>query len=280
MAARELRVSPGSVTRRVMLLEQSLGVKLLNRDTRKLSVTEAGARYYSFAKRILAEIKTEEFEIGRAHKELDGTLRVVVSKSFGNLHMGQAIADFVARYPKIHVSLDVNDTSLRSLDPIESGFDLAIRLGEPAESRMLSQRVATTRWIACASPDYLKREGEPKTPEDLTRHNCVSHHIYMADGVWKFRDARTIRAVKVEGSTETNSVIVSRQIVLNDLAIALLPSYCISDDIRSGRLRHILKDYALPSQTIRALYPPGGLMPAKTKLFISFLKDRFKALEI
>ena len=280
MAARELRVSPGSVTRRVMLLEQSLGVKLINRNTRKLSVTEAGARYFTFAQRILSEIREEELEIGRTQKEPDGPLKVVVSKSFGNLHMGQAVADFVVRYPKIRVSLIVNDVSLHSLDPIECGFDLAIRLGEPAETRMLSQRVGTTRWIACASPGYLKRAGEPKTPEELSRHNCIHHHIYMADGVWKFRDARTVRSVKIDGSATTNSVIVSRQIVLNDLAIALLPSYCISDDIKSGELRQILKDYTLPSQTIRALYPPSGLMPVKTKLFVGFLKERFKELEI
>lgn len=280
MAARELRVSPGSVTRRVMLLEQSLGVKLINRNTRKLSVTEAGARYYTFAQRILTEIREEEIEIGRTTKELDGPLKVVVSKSFGNLHMGQAVADFVARYPKIRVSLIVNDASLRSLDPIECGFDLAIRLGEPTESRLLSQRIGTTQWIACATPDYLKNHGEPKTPEDLTRHNCVHHHIYMADGIWKFRDARNTRSVKIDGSATTNSVIVSRQIVLNDLAIALLPSYCVNDDLRDGRLRQILKDYSLPSQTVRALYPPSGLMPAKTKLFIGFLKERFKASEL
>jgi DNA-binding transcriptional LysR family regulator len=280
MAARELRVSPGSVTRRVMLLEQSLGVKLINRNTRKLSVTEAGARYFTFAQRILTEIREEELDIGQSRKELNGPLRVVVSKSFGNLHMGQAVADFVVRYPKIRVSLIVNDVSLRSLDPIECGFDLAIRLGEPAETRMLSQRVGTTRWIACASPSYLKAKGEPKTPEELSRHHCIHHHIYMGDGVWKFRDARGGRNIKIDGPATTNSVIVSRQIALNGLAIALLPGYCVSDDIKSGKLRQILKNYTLPSQTIRALYPPSGLMPAKTKLFIGFLKERFKALEI
>jgi DNA-binding transcriptional LysR family regulator len=280
MAARELRVSPGSVTRRIMLLEQDLGVKLINRNTRRLSVTDAGARYFTFAQRILGEIRQEEQEIGQAGKELDGPLKVVVSKSFGNLHMGQAVADFVARYPKIRVSLIVNDASLRSLDPIESGFDLAIRLGEPAETRMLSQKVGTTQWIACASPGYLKTYGEPKTPEDLAGHNCVHHHIYMADGIWKFRDARSTHSVKIDGMAATNSVIVSRQIALNDLAIALLPTYCVSDDIKSGALRHVLRTYTLPSQTIRALYPPGGFMPAKTKLFIGFLKERFKEFEI
>jgi DNA-binding transcriptional LysR family regulator len=280
MAARELRVSPGSVTRRVMLLEESLGVKLINRNTRKLSVTEAGVRYYDFAHRILAEIREEELEISQIGKELNGPLKVVVSKSFGTLHMGQAAADFVASYPKIRISLIVSDVSLRSLDPIETGFDLAIRLGEPADTRLMSQSVGTARWIACASPIYLKMEGEPKTPEELSRHNCIHHHIYMADGIWKFRDVRSVCSVKINGSATTNSVIVSRQMVLNDLAVALLPSYCISDDIKAGKLRHILKNYTLPSQTIRALYPPGGLMPAKTKLFIGFLKERFKALDI
>lgn len=280
MAARELRVSPGSVTRRVMLLEESLGVKLINRNTRKLSVTEAGARYYSFAQRILTEIRTEELEIGQAGKELNGPLRVVVSKSFGTLHMGQAVADFVVRYPKITISLIVSDVSLRSLDPIETGFDLAVRLGEPSETRLLSQGIGTAQWIACASPGYLKKKGEPRAPEDLSEHNCIHHHIYMSDGNWKFRDARIVRSVKINGSATTNSVIVSRQMALSDLGIALLPSYCISDDVKTGKLRHILKGYTLPSQTIRALYPPGSFMPAKTKLFIGFLKERFKALEI
>jgi DNA-binding transcriptional LysR family regulator len=280
MAARELRVSPGSVTRRIMLLEQSLGVKLINRDTRKLSVTQAGERYYTFASRILAEIHEEELNISRTGKELNGPLKVVVSKSFGNLHMGQLAADFVVRYPEIRVSLTVNDASLNSIDPIGSGFDLAVRLGEPADTRMLSQKVGTAQWIACASPAYLVENGEPSKPGDLERHNCIHHHIYMGDGIWKFRDARSTHNVKIDGPATTNSVIVSRQMVLNDLGIALLPSYCISEDIKSGALRQILKNYTLPSQTIRALYPPGGFMPAKTKLFIGFLKERLKDYEI
>jgi DNA-binding transcriptional LysR family regulator len=274
-AARDLGISPASVTRRVLLLEESLGAKLLNRTSRKLSLTEAGRRYYGFAERTLAEIRREEMEIRAVTHGLEGSLKVVVSKSFGALHMGQAVAAFITLYPKVRISIIVSDVSLNSLDPIDLGFDLAIRLGEPRNSRLIVQRIGTANWIACASPSYLGGNGEPRAPEDLIRHICVTNPLYPPDGKWTFHSGQSKSEISVAGSVTTNSVIVARQLVVSGLGIALLPDYCCSDDLASGVLRQILPDYSLPPQAIRVLFPRSALQPRKVKLFVDFLRDRF-----
>lgn len=276
VAARELGVSPASATRRVMLLEQRLGVKLLSRNTRKLSVTAAGKRYVAFATRILGEIRQEEFDIGRMNHDVDGPLKILVSKSFGNLHMGQAVADFMAVYPKIRTSIVVSDVSLTSLDPIQGGFDLAVRLGEPKASRLFGRSIGVAEWVACASQEYLDRNGEPRTPEDLERHTCITHQIYLPNGIWKFQSGKTLQSVKVSGHASTNSVMVARHLTLNGLGVSLLPTYCIANDLKTGGLKRILKPYTLPAQTIRVLYPHSKMQPKKVRLFIDFLKARFK----
>lgn len=275
-AARELGLSPASITRRVSALENDLGVKLINRTTRSLSLTETGRNYVAFAERILAEIRQEEGKLARLRREPAGILRVIVSKSFGSLHIGQAVADFVSLYPDVQVSVVVSEASLGSLDPVAAGFDLAIRLGDPPNSRLLARRLGSAKWFACASPEYLDRHGAPHTPADLLGRPCIGHTKYFPNGTWTFESHDLgPQSVNVLVTTITNSVLVGRQLSLKGAGICLLPDYCIAEDLCSGALRRILAEYALPEQTIRAVYAADPYQPQHLKRFVAYLASRF-----
>ena len=276
LAARELKTSPASITRRIASLEERLGVKLVNRNTRRVHATEAGKRYLSLAQRVIDDVSREELLISRMGKDTDGHLKVLVSKSFGNLHMGGAVGDFMSRYPGIETSVIVSDASLSSLDPIDGGFDLAIRLGEPSASGLFSRSLGDAKWIACASPVYLAASGAPASPDDLGAHKCIRHEMYLPRA-WDFSRGGEKVSVKIKGHVSTNSVIIARDLALAGLGIAVIPTYCIGDELSKGRLRQVLPAWRLPGQTIRALYPHSRLQAKKVKVFVDFMRDRFKS---
>lgn len=276
LAARELKTSPASITRRIAALEERLGVKLVNRNTRRVNATEAGLRYLALAQRVIDDVSREELLISRMGQETDGHLKVLVSKSFGNLHMGGAVGDFMSKYPGIETSVIVSDATLPSLDPIDGGFDLAIRLGEPKASGLFSRSLGEARWILCASPDYLDHAGMLRSPEDLGAHKCIRHEMYLSRA-WEFSKGAEKVSVKIKGQVSTNSVIIARDLALSGLGVALVPTYCIANELSSGRLRQVLQDWRLPGQTIRALYPHSHLQARKVKVFVDFMRNRFKA---
>lgn len=277
LAARELHTSPATITRRIAALEESLGVKLVNRNTRSVSATDAGNRYLALAQRVLDDVHREELLISRMNRETDGPLKVLVSKSFGNLHMGGAVGDFMSMYPGIETSIIVSDASLPSLDPIEGGFDLAIRLGEPKASGLFARSLGEAKWIACASPTYLAKAGTPHTPADLSHHKCIRHEMYLSKA-WEFAKGLEMQNVKIKGQASTNSVIIARDLAISGLGVSLVPTYCITDELKAGALVQVLSSWKLPSQTIRALYPHSRLQATKVKVFIDFMQKRFRAL--
>ncbi len=275
LAARELNTSPATITRRIAALEESLGVKLVNRNTRSVSATDAGKRYLALAQRILDEVNREELLISRMNRETDGPLKVLVSKSFGNLHMGGAVGDFMSRYPGIETSVIVSDASLPSLDPIEGGFDLAIRLGEPKASGLFARALGEAKWIACASPAYLAKAGAPEHPADLSDHRCIRHEMYQSQA-WGFTKGSEKHVVKIRSQASTNSVIIARDLAISGLGVTLIPTYCIRDELKTGALAQVLPLWKLPSQTIRALYPHSRLQATKVKVFLDFMQKRFR----
>lgn len=275
LAARELNTSPATITRRIASLEESLGVKLVNRNTRRVSATDAGKRYLALAQRILDDVNREELLISRMNRETDGPLKVLVSKSFGNLHMGSAVGDFMSMYPGIETSIIVSDASLPSLDPIEGGFDLAIRLGEPKASGLFARSLGEARWIACASPAYLEKAGTPSSPADLSRHKCVRHEMYQSKA-WEFIKGSEKHVIKIKSQVNTNSVIIARDLAISGLGVTLIPTYCINNELKTGTLVQVLSQWKLPSQTIRALYPHSRLQATKVKVFLDFMQKRFK----
>lgn len=278
-AADAMGVSRAIVTKHVMQLEKELGARLINRTTRRFSVTEIGQDYVAFCQRMLEEMSEQDALIGRLQAEPRGELKVLTPKSFGSLYLGNIVSDFMALYPDIHVTLILSDTSMRYLDLIENGFDLAIRLSAHVDSSLMARRIGALSWVPCASPDYLARHPAPRAPADLAEHVCLLHTKH-ADGVWRFR-GRKAKAeeatVKVAGPIATNSVMVLRQVALNGKGIALLPTYCIGPDLTSGALRQVLPDHGGPDESIYVMFPHRHLIPVKIRLFIDFVAERISA---
>ena len=275
-AASQLGLSRAIVTKHVMQLEKQLGVRLINRTTRRSSVTDIGRGYYDFCVRVLAEMADQDALVSRLQEEPRGELKVLAPKSFGSLYLGNIVAEFMALYPEIRVSLMLSDVSLHALDLVEHGFDLAVRLHSASDSSLVTRRIGTFHSLLCASPAYLAAHGEPATLEDLARHKCLLH-TRNADGVWLLENAAGESPVKVTGAMVTNSVMVLRQVARNGLGIALLPTYCIGPDLARGILRRTLAAYTSRLEPIYVQFPHRHLLAAKVRLLIDFLAARISA---
>jgi DNA-binding transcriptional LysR family regulator len=278
-AASEIGVSPGLVTRRLQQLEADLGVRLISRTTRRLSLTEAGDRYYKFCSRILKEVHEEEGALRLLQQEPVGRLSVIAPMSFGIMEMGKVVTAFMQAYPDIQVTLIIGDSGRRSFDPGEYGADVIIRFTQPRDSTLYARRIGTMSWIVCASPSYLRKNGVPKKPGDLVRHSCLVTARPFENGVWKFGGPSGIQTVKVSGVVSPSSAITMRYMVLDGAGIALLPAFCVAEDIRKRRLVPILASYSVPNQPICAYYPHARQQPMKMDLFLRFIEARFKAAD-
>jgi len=280
-AADQMGLSRAIVTKHIMQLEKELGARLINRTTRRFNVTEIGQDYVVFCQRMLEQMSEQDALIGRLQEEPRGELKLLTPKSFGSLYLGNIVSDFMALYPDIHVTLILSDSSMRYLDLIENGFDLAIRLTSHVDSSMMARRIGALRWVPCASPDYLARHSAPSSPADLAEHNCLLHTKH-ADGIWRFagqgpgKGKGAGETVKVHGPIATNSVMVLRQVALNGKGIALLPTYCIGPDLANGSLRQVLPNHAGPDEAIYVMFPHRQLVPTKIRLFIDFIAERIK----
>lgn len=275
-AASDLGISPSIITRRIRDLERSLGAKLINRTTRRLSVTDIGQRYFLFSSRLLKEIHQEEREISRLQEKPYGPMKVVSSMSFGMMEMGKIVSAFMHDHPGIEVSLVIGDNHRRAFEADDSDADVIIRFTVPKDSGLFMQRVGTMPWITCAAPAYLKRTGRPHVPVDLKQHSCLVTNTRFGDGVWKFDGPSGPTQVTVTGPVSPNNAIAMRYMVLDGAGIALLPVFCVAEDIRSGRLNEILKGYRVADQPVYAFSPHNQPQPEKVRLFIDFLKNWFQ----
>lgn len=275
-AASELNVSPGVITKRVMQLEHMLGAKLLSRTTRRLSVTEIGQRYYKFCDRILREMRQEEAEIIRLQRQPYGELKVVAPMSFGIMQMGRLVASFMEKYPQVQVNLTIGDGMKGALDPLEYGTDVAIRFAVPRDSSLYVRVLGKMRWVVCAAPSYLRMRGAPRTPADLAHHPCLVTHTHYGDGVWHFRGPDGAKSIKVTGPVSPSNAITMRYMVLEGAGIAMLPTFCVGEDLKNGSLSRILGEWSIEDLPICALYPHATDQPKKVKLFVDYLADTLK----
>lgn len=275
-AADQLGVSRGVVTKHIAKLEQNLGVRLLNRTTRQLRVTEIGQAYLEFCGRALREIEEAESTLARLQDEPRGTVKVVSSKAFASINLGDLVGEFSIRHPSIEISALVVDSAMDQVKLIENGIDLVIRLTRPLESSNVIRRVCQMHWIACASPHYLRRTGIPRTPQDLRRANCLVHTRLNPDGIWRFHQGDEETTVKVSGSIKSNGVLVLRGSALAGAGIAMLPNYCVVEDIVAGRLVRVLPDFESPIDEIFLLFPYRRSIPKRVRLFIDFLVEKLR----
>ncbi len=271
-AARGLGLTRSAVSRQIAGLEDRLGARLLNRTTRRLSTTEAGAVYYEHCARILAEAAAAE----RAVADLDGTprglLRINAPMSFGQSHLGPAIAEFLAAHPAVRVELMLDD---RVVDLVGEGYDVAVRIAELPPSTLVARRLAVNHRVLCAAPAYLARAGRPRRPEDLARHACLGYPYMTTGNDWRFRGPDGPVTVRIDGAISANNGDVLRQMGLAGLGILLSPTFIVGDDLRRGALVPLLEEWADADTGIYAVYPHSRHLSPKVRAFVDFLAARF-----
>jgi DNA-binding transcriptional LysR family regulator len=275
-AAQRLGLSRAATSKHVLQLEERLGARLLNRTTRRVSVTAAGQRFYEQCRRILAELDEAERSASELHNEPRGELRVIAPTNFGLADIGTAIADLIAAYPHLRINLTMND---RVTDPIEAGYDIAISVGMPrgTSSSLIVRKLNTVHRLLCAAPDYLKRRGTPRVPEELIGHDCLSYSYVEVPDEWHLVGSDGERVVKVSGPIVTSHRHVLRTAAVRGFGIAYGPIDFFRDDLAAGRLKRVLPDYQLPEATIYAVYPASRQLSAKVKVFNDFMTRHFAA---
>lgn len=273
-AADKMGQARSVVTRQIAYLEQKYGVRLLNRTTRKLSMTDAGRAFYERVRPILAEVADLELSLQAEGQRPSGRLRVSAPVSFGILHLGPAIAEYLQRYPDVIIDLDLND---RVVDLVEDGFDVAVRIGPLLDSSLVARPLAPQQLLVCAAPSYLARHGTPRTPEELKQHRCL-HYAYASTGnEWHFEKDGATHLVRVNAALRANNGDVLRTASLAGHGIILQPEFLVGDDVRAGRLVALLPDYAHTPISMYAIYPHRRFLSPKVRSFVEHLEDRFGA---
>jgi DNA-binding transcriptional LysR family regulator len=271
-AAHRLGISKSAVSAHVQRLEERLGIRLLNRTTRRLSVTEAGAAYYRHCARILAEAAAAEQVASALQREPRGTLRISAPDSFGSMHVAPAVAAFLKRYPELSIDITLSPAHVNL---VEEGLDLAIRIGALEDSPLVVRKLAPSRLVVCAAPAYLKEHGTPHEPGDLAEHNCLCTNLLPWGDEWRLVGKRGEVRVAVNGSFRSNSAEMLRAALLDDIGIAILPSWAVFEPLRSGALRRVLDAWEPPASTIYAVYPGNRLMSMKVRAFVDHLARCF-----
>ncbi len=271
-AARALGMSRSAVSKEVRALEDRLGVRLLNRTTRRLHLTELGAVFYERCRRILAEAEAAEIAVSRLHGDPRGTLRVNAPVSFGVRHLAPALTGFMRRYPELSVDLSFTD---RFVDLVEEGYDVVVRIARLPDSALIARRLCDSRRVVCASPAYWRARSRPRHPTELVAHECLGY-AYLAEGrEWRFRGPEGAVAVRPSGRFTANNGDALRAAALAGLGVALLPTFIVGEDLRRGRLETVLEEFEPEPAGIYAVWPHARHLAAKVRVFVDFLAARF-----
>lgn len=273
-AARDLNLTQPTVTKHVASLERTLGARLLNRNTRGISVTEIGALYYEKCKAILRELEEADSLIGLKHDRLEGVLRVSTSVAFGRRVLAPLLIQFSEANPSLRIDLNCEDTYV---DLVARGIDVAIRMGRLADSSLGGRYLGTNPWVMVASPDHLAAHGTPQAPQELSSRPCLVYSSVQGDDVWHLRAQSGERhSIPVRGRLRSNNLSTILAAASAHLGIAILPYYVATPALRSGRVVPIMAEYALQEQEIHAVYPSPKLVPVKVVAFIDFIRGRFQ----
>jgi DNA-binding transcriptional LysR family regulator len=270
-AGRTLGLTRSAVSKAVMELEARLGARLLDRTTRRVSATEAGLAYYESCLDILSRVEETELQVSRLHDEPRGVLKINAPVSFGLLHLGPLVADFMALYPDLRVELTLND---RFIDPLEEGVDVTVRIGTLTDSSLIARKLSPARRVLVAAPAYLKARGTPKDPEDLVQHRCLNYGHTTTLQHWQLVREGEVRNVAINAVLCSNNGDVLREAAVAGRGIALLPTFIVGPDIKAKRLKIVLPATPPVDLGIYALYTPNRYLAAKTRLAIDFLAER------
>ena len=268
-------VTTAAVSRRLAQLEARLGIRLLNRTTRRSTVTHEGEVYLEEGKRILGDLQELEERVSSGQAMPRGLLRVNATFGFGRQFIAPAIADFMELHPDVEVQLQLTD---RPLNLIEDGFDVCVRFGDVPDARIVSKKIASNRRMLCASPSYLELFDTPLSPTDLQRHRCIVIRESDATyGTWHLTSGTTHATVKVRGTVSTNDGEVAVSWALRGLGILMRSEWNVAPYLRSGRLREVLNDWRLPAADIHAVYPMKSNLSAKVRAFVRYMETHFQS---
>lgn len=273
-AATALDQSTARVTRQIAWLEQRLDTRLLNRTTRRVSLTSAGTAYYQRCVQLLAEFDDIEATVGAQAQTPAGLLRVNAPVSFGIARLAPLLAGYRARYPQVEIDLSLSD---RLVDMVEEGYDLVIRITATPASNLIARKLADTRLLLCASPDYLARLGTPRTPADLAGHQCLQYSYWSGGPEWRLQGADGEHIVRVDGGLRANNGDVLCAAARAGTGIVLQPDFLVDADIAAGRLVHVLPAYAIAPIGIHAVYSSRSHLAPKVRSFIDHLVEGLAA---
>ena len=268
-AARQLRVGQPSVSKMVSQLEGRLGVRLLLRSTHGLTITEAGQSYYERAKRALDEADEAEQTARGAGAALSGRLRICAAVTFARLHVIPTLPDFLTRHPDLHVDVVLDD---RNVDLIEAGVDVALRVGTLSDSTLTARKIAFCRLSVVATPSYLDRAGEPRTPADLISHEVVVYDQGGGGATWTFRRGAAETSITVTGRLRVSAAEGVRAAVLSGFGLAIGSEWMFHPELRSGQVREVLRDWELPPVGLWVVFPTGRRTSAKARAFVAFIE--------
>ena len=272
-AAREFATTQPTVTKQVAATEARLKVRLLNRNTRGVSLTESGALYYEKCKIIVRETEEADNIVQLRQSQAQGLLRIGTSVAFGRRVIVPLALDFMAKHPQVQVDLSFED---RYTDLVAQGIDVAMRMGKLADSTLGARFLGMNPWVLAASPKYLKTHGTPKRPAELSSHNALIYSSVQGDDVWRlFTPKGEPVTVPVTGRLRSNNLSAVLAAARGGLGIAALPRYVAEDSLVSGHIVEMLKDYALPEQEIHAVFPSPKLVPGKVQAFVAYLQGWF-----
>jgi len=273
-AADRLGVAKSAVSRRLKELEKHLGVELFHRTTRQMNLTDTGRAFYHQAVRILDDVLEAEIATSQAHGTLKGSLKIALPSSFGLMHMGPVINDFLKEHPQIEFDLDFND---REVDLIQERFDLAIRIANLPDSSLIARRFAAVKTVICASPDYLKQMGVPRSPDDLIEHQCLVYSLLRDFEYWHLTDARgnEIKA-RIHPYLKASTGEFLRDASVEGRGIILVPTFIAYKEIESGALVPLLKEYNTSQINAYAIYPQTRHLSQRVRTFVDFLVKRFE----
>jgi len=272
-AARALDLTPSAVSKQISRLEDHLGVRLLNRSTRHISLTDEGRAFYERCARIVSEIEEAEEWVAARQGSVRGVLRVTSTAIFAKHHVLPLLPEFMERYPELEIALEMTD---RVVDLVEEGIDVAIRFTEQlADPSLVARPLAVNRRVVCAAPSYLRTHGTPRTPDELSAHNCLRLYTVSSFNDWEFEGPDGNCVAHVTGNFQTNSADAIYHATLAGLGVARLSTYVIAPDLKSGRLVQLLPDYVHEQASILAVYPHRRHLSLKVRTFIDFLVDKF-----
>jgi len=267
--SREIHVSQSTVSKQITALEENLGTKLLSRSTRQVNTTDAGKRYYERCCQILDELAETESDIRKQQTSPSGMLRLNIPIAAGRMKILPCLWNFFNKYPDLKMDTLFDDNYV---DLVKEGVDVAIRIGELSDSSLIAKKIGTIPRYLVASTDYIKKNGEPKTLDDLQQHNCLVYNLLTTRNEWHFVSKHGRQKVSVQGRFSSNSPDAIRQAVLQGQGIAVILGWLVEEDIKQGNMKVIMNNYTPTALDLNAVYPERRFMSAKVSLLLDYLQ--------